>query len=61
KWGRADVARAYAYAHREWMLEASWGGLLDRALELLAGGRFRVEDGRALVDGAPGPVTVEAA
>jgi len=59
-WRRADVVKAYAYAHREWMMESCWGGLLDRALELLAGGRVRVEGGRALVDGAPGPEAAAA-
>ena len=30
---------AYAHAHREWMMEASWGPLLHRALEAVAAGR----------------------
>ncbi len=58
--GREDVLRAYAYAHREWMVEATWGRLLDAALRLLAEGRVRVSAGRAWVGGLPGPVTLEA-
>lgn len=36
--GYDDVARAYAYAHREWMIRSSWGDLLVRALEEMAVG-----------------------
>jgi folate-dependent phosphoribosylglycinamide formyltransferase PurN len=34
--GAFDVVKAYAYAHREWMIRSSWGGLLVRSLEHLA-------------------------
>ena len=27
-----DIVRAYAYAHREWMMRNSWGGLIVEAL-----------------------------
>lgn len=57
--GREDVVRAYAYAHREWMMEASWGPLLDRSLELLARGGIRRNGRGVLVDGRPGPLTLE--
>jgi folate-dependent phosphoribosylglycinamide formyltransferase PurN len=37
-WGAMDILKAYAYAHREWMMRASWGELLARAIELCAEG-----------------------
>lgn len=53
--GREDVLKAYAYAHREWMMEESWGGLADRALGILARrlrSPFAVEDASATDPGA---------
>lgn len=41
--GQKDVLKAYAYAHREWMMAESWGPLLDRALERLARRADRTE------------------
>ncbi|OFW05190.1 MAG: hypothetical protein A3I61_10540 [Acidobacteria bacterium RIFCSPLOWO2_02_FULL_68_18] len=35
----ADVFKAYAWAHQEWMIRATWGPLLARAIELVADGR----------------------
>lgn len=55
EWGAEDLLEAYAYAQREWMMRACWGPLLDRTLELLAGGRLEIEGGRVLVDGEPAP------
>lgn len=34
--GETDIVRAYAYAHREWMMRSSWGDLVVRALERVA-------------------------
>jgi folate-dependent phosphoribosylglycinamide formyltransferase PurN len=34
--GEHDVVRAYAYAHREWVMRSAWGGLAVRALDQLA-------------------------
>lgn len=34
--GHADIGRAYAYAHREWMMRSMWGDLLVHGLEELA-------------------------
>jgi phosphoribosylglycinamide formyltransferase-1 len=34
--GEHDVVRAYAYAHREWMMRSTWGSLAVRALEQVA-------------------------
>jgi len=60
EWGAEDLLKAYAYAQREWMMRASWGPLLDRALELLAEDRIRVPDaGRAAVDGEPAPIELD--
>jgi phosphoribosylglycinamide formyltransferase 1 len=33
EWGATDLIKAYAYAQREWMMQASWGDLLHRTLE----------------------------
>ncbi|HEX9163395.1 MAG TPA: formyltransferase family protein [Thermoanaerobaculia bacterium] len=35
-WGASDIVKAYAYAHREWMMRDSWGALVIQALESLA-------------------------
>jgi folate-dependent phosphoribosylglycinamide formyltransferase PurN len=39
-WGRKDIVSAYAYAHREWMMRAAWGELLDRAARMFARGEI---------------------
>lgn len=36
--GHYDVVKAYAWAHREWMMRDSWGDLAARTLERLAAG-----------------------
>jgi phosphoribosylglycinamide formyltransferase 1 len=36
--GHADIVKAYAYAHREWMMRDSWGDLAVKALELVSAG-----------------------
>lgn len=36
--GETDIVRAYAYAHREWMMRSAWPALIEQALE-----RFAVE------------------
>lgn len=59
--GADDVLRAYAYAHREWMMAVAWGPLLVRAAELFASGRIGSMDGRPLVGGRLAPVTVSGA
>jgi hypothetical protein len=41
-WGRKDIVNAYAYAHREWMMRAAWGELLDRAARMFARGEIVV-------------------
>ena len=38
--GHVDIVRAYAYAHREWMMRSSWGPLLIRTIENLSCGRL---------------------
>ena len=59
-WRARDLLKAYAYAQREWMMEACWGTLLDRALELEAAGRIGVpDDGRVTVDGEPAPAELD--
>ena len=34
--GETDIVRAYAYAHREWMMRSTWGALAAEAIERLA-------------------------
>ena len=36
--GATDIVRAYAYAHREWMIRSTWSDLLVHALEEVAAG-----------------------
>lgn len=58
-WHAIDIIKAYAYAQREWMMRASWGPLLARAIALFAAGRLRLLDGRAVVDETLGPVELD--
>ncbi|HLB02916.1 MAG TPA: formyltransferase family protein [Nitrospiria bacterium] len=50
-WGALDILKAYAYAHREWMMRECWGPLMDTALELMGRGRVSISEGRVLMDG----------
>jgi folate-dependent phosphoribosylglycinamide formyltransferase PurN len=36
RWNATDIVRAYAYAHREWMMRDSWGDLAAAALAYAA-------------------------
>ncbi|HJW92013.1 MAG TPA: formyltransferase family protein [Thermoanaerobaculia bacterium] len=36
RWNATDIVRAYAYAHREWMMRDCWGELAARALAYAA-------------------------
>jgi phosphoribosylglycinamide formyltransferase-1 len=38
RWGAEPIVSAYAYAHREWMMRAAWGDLLDQAVRMFARG-----------------------
>jgi Formyl transferase len=40
KWGATDILKAYAYAHQEWMIRATWGPLVDATLSMVADGRL---------------------
>jgi phosphoribosylglycinamide formyltransferase-1 len=53
-----DILRAYAYAHREWMMREAWGRMLSAAVRLFADDVVRVGDDRAYVRGVAGPVTL---
>jgi folate-dependent phosphoribosylglycinamide formyltransferase PurN len=59
-WGASDVVKTYAAAHEQWMLRASFGPLLAGSIALFAEGRVRIHEGRALVDGRPGPLDLRA-
>lgn len=54
-WGAYDLVNAYARVHRDWMVRASWGPMLERALQFIAAGTIRVAHDVAWIDGAPGP------
>jgi folate-dependent phosphoribosylglycinamide formyltransferase PurN len=58
--GATDILKAYAYAHREWMMGASWGPLLATTIDLYAHDQIRLRDGRTVVAGALGPRDVSA-
>jgi len=52
--GDAAFLTQYAELHRQWM-RMSWGDLLARAIELLAGGTMQIVGDVVWIDGAPGP------
>jgi len=54
-WGAYDLVNSYARTHREWMLRAAWGRMLERAMQFIAAGTIRVAHQVAWIDGAPGP------
>jgi len=35
RWGAIDIAKAYAYAHREWVIRSAWGPLMREAIAVL--------------------------
>lgn len=57
-WEALDILKAYAYAHREWMMRASWGRLMSAAIALYADSDIEVLGDRPRVCGMPGPLTV---
>lgn len=52
--GDAEFILAYAELHRKWM-RTTWGDMLARTLELLAGGTMSIIGDVVWIDGAPGP------
>ena len=42
-WQAADMLKAYAYAHQEWMLRDASGPLLDAAVHLVTSGRVSLD------------------
>lgn len=55
RWQATDILKAYAYAHREWMMRAAWGPLLAKTIQLFARGEVSVEFGGVRVAGDPVP------
>jgi len=53
--GNADFLTQYAELHRRWMVSTSWGDMLARTIELLAGGTMKILGDTVWFDGAPGP------
>jgi phosphoribosylglycinamide formyltransferase-1 len=58
RWGAnaTDILKAYAYAHREWMMRATWGPLLAQAITYFADGQVRATGGQVSVGGTPAPL-----
>lgn len=52
--GDAGFLARYAELHRQW-IRASWGEMLARAIELVAGGTLQIIGDVVWIDGAPGP------
>jgi folate-dependent phosphoribosylglycinamide formyltransferase PurN len=54
-WGDADLLTSYATLHRRWLVQATWGPMLARAVEFLAAGIVQIVHDLAWIDGVPGP------
>lgn len=59
-WGDADLLGDYTALHRRWMIRATWGPMLIRAIEFLAAGSVKVVHDVVWIDGAPGPCRLGA-
>lgn len=59
RWNAVDLLKAYAYAHREWMMRGCWGRLVTTAVELFAWDAVQIVGEQALVSGIPGPLLVD--
>jgi hypothetical protein len=53
--GDAAMIEAYAALHRRWMIEASFGVMVEKAVEFLAAGDVRIVKDVVWIDGVPGP------
>jgi methionyl-tRNA formyltransferase len=52
-WRNSDMLKAYAHAHEEWMIRATWGSLLSATLELIATGLLNLTVLAAAGSGCP--------
>jgi phosphoribosylglycinamide formyltransferase 1 len=59
RWGASDILKAYAYAQREWMMEASWGALLAETVGHFARDEVRRVGDRMVVGGSVAPRELE--
>ncbi len=55
-WGDETILKAYAHAHRAWVMRSAWGPLLHRAIELWASFEILIINGRVFVDGCETPL-----
>ncbi|MDX1582685.1 MAG: formyltransferase family protein, partial [Thermoanaerobaculia bacterium] len=55
-WGDETILKAYARAHRAWMIRAAWGPLLRRAIEIWAFFEILLVNGRLYVNGTAAPL-----
>lgn len=55
-WGDDTILNAYAHAHRAWMVRASWGPLLRRAIEIWASFEILIINGQLYIDGSRAPL-----
>jgi phosphoribosylglycinamide formyltransferase-1 len=58
-WGAIDILKAYAYAHQEWMLRASWPALIARTIELFAMDRIYWQTLPPRIDGREAVLDLE--
>lgn len=59
-WGATDILKAYAYAHREWVIRSAWGPLLAKAIEILAQGEPGLVGGMGRGNPAPLELALES-
>lgn len=55
-WGDDTILRAYAHAHRSWVLQSTYGPLLRRAIEIWSSFEVLIINGRIYVDGYETPL-----
>ncbi len=60
-WWTADRLRAFAKAHRAWMMRAAWGPLLRETVALFAADQVTRRGRGVTVRGTPGPLDIEPA
>jgi len=59
-WGDPDLLGDYTALHRRWMIRATLGPMLIRAIEFLTAGSVKVVHDVVWIDGAPGPCRLGA-
>lgn len=55
-WGDDTILKAYAHAHRAWVIRSAWAPLLHRAIELWASFEILIVNGHVYIDGYEAPL-----